>query len=860
MDSTRYVHRLTQSYFEQAPQLAADISIKLATRRWAGQVVPMSGFPIHQLDKYLKVLVQEKGRLVAICEEFKESPSSGSFSRRVTRVVSPGTLIDERFLDPFSNNFILALSKTDAGYGIAWLDVSTADFQTGQCADEKEVRDEIVRIQPREVVLVNGQLGPDAALVHEAMDMIHAAVAAVEPQRDALDLQHVPAHASDAERDAIAVLTHYLETRLMEHMPGLHMDTSQGTLGAADDQVMHLDAHTLGALEIRETARDGSVRGSLTSILRRTMTQGGTRLLTQWLAQPSTSIPLIRARHALVDWLLQRPFLRKDLRTLLRGGVGDILRTLQRISLRRNDEQDLLEVRDFVRTSDALVERLQAEQATAAPSTLGWAELGELLAKFQSLHTLGERLGGAIDERVIEKRIQRQEAMEQSRDAAYGGGATPADDPPKRRTRKSEPAALLLDGDLWGDDFEHLIRPDASPVLRAFTDEHTSLRKEARRLENALRTEFQEPVTLRFLLGQGHVVHFASARGAPGDAPLSLAYKTKTTRTYYHAGWTKIGMKLQKLAARLSEREAESLEMLRQEVLQETAALRRNARLIDQLDVLLSFAQAAEELHLTRPTVDDSTTFTIYGGRHLAVEMGLLERQRLFTKNDLVLGHEECMHLVTGPNMGGKSTFLRQNAILCVLAQAGSFVPAEAAHLGVVDRIFSRVGAKDDLFHSRSTFMVEMAETAEILRRATPRSFVIADEIGRGTNTSVGLAIAFATLHTLATRIGCRSLFATHYYELADLLESAATAQGAAQDLARRVAFVCTTLEPCGEGLRYSHKVRPGVNRTSHGLDVARIADMPHDTMDLAARTHAWLERHGGHHIPTQGLVTDVLS
>lgn len=218
------------------------------------------------------------------------------------------------------------------------------------------------------------------------------------------------------------------------------------------------------------------------------------------------------------------------------------------------------------------------------------------------------------------------------------------------------------------------------------------------------------------------------------------------------------------------------------------------------------------------------------------------------------------MHLVTGPNLGGKSTFLRQNAILCVLAQAGSFVPAEAAHLGVVDRIFSRVGAKDDLFHSRSTFMVEMAETAEILRRATPRSFVIADEIGRGTNTSVGLAIAFATLHTLATRIGCRSLFATHYYELADLLESAAIAHGAAQDLARRVAFVCTTLETCGEGLRYSHKVRPGVNRTSHGLDVARLADMPHDTMDLAARTHAWLERHGGHHIPTQGLVTDVLS
>ena len=828
----------------------------------------MAGFPLFQLDKYLKVLVQEKGRLVAICEEFKEGDT---FQRRVSRVVSPGTLIDERFLDAFSNNFILSISRTSSNtFGLAWLDVSTSDFHTSTCVDARALRDEIVRIQPREVVFVDNTFRrtdagaqSDDALLYEALDTADASVATISPpseheQHDAL--QYTPELHTDAEREAIAVLTVYLQTRLMDHMHGLGIDTTEAR--APTEQVMHLDAQTLGALEIREMTRDGSVRGSLVSILRRTTTQGGARLLTQWITQPSTSVPLIRARHALVELLVRNAFLRKDLRVLLRTGIGDILRTLQRISLRRNDEQDLLEVRDFVRTTDAIVRRFHTAMNEAHANDTGWTELREMLSKFRSLHELGERLGEAIDERVIEKRIQRQEALMEANDAAWGGGPAPKDAvaPAKRASRKKNAVSIELEEPYWGEAFEHLIRPDASPVLRALTDEYDALRRKARVLENGLRAEFQEPLSLRFLLGQGHVVHVPSTKGITHES-LTLAYKTKTTRTYYHAAWTKVGTKLQKLAARITEREAQSLEMLRQDVLRDAAVIRRNARLVDQLDVLQSFAQAAEELHLTRPTVDESCTLDIRGGRHLAVEMGLLQRERLFTKNDLALGGTACMHLVTGPNMGGKSTFLRQNALMAVLAQAGCFVPAEAAHIGVVDRIFSRVGAKDDLFHSQSTFMVEMSETAEILRRATPRSFVIADEIGRGTNTAVGLSIAFATLHTLATRIACRTLFATHYYELADLLEHArAASTDAAQALAARVAFFCTTLERLDDGgLRYAHQVRPGVNRASHGLDVARLADMPPDTVDLAARTHAWLERSGHARLPTSGLAESVL-
>ncbi|KAL4399955.1 ATP-dependent DNA damage sensor [Malassezia pachydermatis] len=841
-----------ESYFEQAPTLASLLGIKLATRKWAGQRIPMAGFPIFQLDKYLKVLVQDHGQLVAICEEFKTDDRSLPFDRRVTRVVSPGTLIDERFLDPFHNNFILAITEQESGsYGLAWLDVSTADFQTAVSEDDKSLRDEVARIAPREIVLEGAICPPDHA-IWDATDRISTSVARI-PTPVASTTQTYMEHAwiSEAERKTISLLTAYLQTRLMEHMPSLEVGLPHCQKAT---QVMHIDAATLNALEIRET-NERSARGSLVSILRRTVTQGGARLLVQWLTSPSTNIPLIRARHAMVELFLRSAFLRQDVRTMMRGRVGDVLRTLQRISLRRNDVQDLLEIRDFIQVTDEITSCL----AGSVAEPIGGAELQEILSRFTSLHALGQRLEAAIDEGVMEKRMRQQEVLLQAQDALYHGGVAPVDaqEPQKkRRTKRSASASLVLEEESWGDAIEHLIRPSSSPLLQTLTDEYNVQRQEARKLENDLRTMHDEPVTLKFLQGQGHVVHFPSSRGTV-DASLSLAYKTKTTRTFYHAQWSRIGMKLQKLKDQLTECESRLLEALRLEVLEHTTKLRRNARLVDQLDVLLGFAQAAEELSLVRPTIDDSYSFNIQGGRHLGVEMGLLEQERLFTKNDLELGDTTRLHLITGPNMGGKSTFLRQNALITVLAQAGSFVPANAARIGVVDAIFSRVGAKDDLFHSRSTFMVEMAETADILHRATPRSFVIADEIGRGTNTSVGLSVAFSTLYTLAMKIQCRSLFATHYYELADML-------GYQKDVNKRplqaaVDFFCTRLEQREGTFLFSHHVRPGVNQESHGLAVAHLAGMPLDTMDLATRMHEWLVRHGHAHIRTAGLMEDLL-
>ncbi|WFD21923.1 hypothetical protein MEQU1_000582 [Malassezia equina] len=814
----------------------------------------MAGFPIHQLDKYLKVLVQEHGKLVAICDEFKTDVKNLPFQRRVTRVVSPGTLIDERFLDPFHNNFILAITESEEGkFGLAWLDVSTADFQTSECADAKSVRDEIARIAPREVVLVHDNIYPPEHPISEAIRRIQAVNSQISmPEEITNSLGVEETNVSAAEFSAINLLTGYLSTRLLEHMPDMHVDAPQHT-----DKTMHMDAATLAALEIRET-NERSTRGSLVNILRRTVTQGGARLFVHWLTAPSTSIPLIRARQSIVDLFLHRSFLHQDIRMIMHTSIGDVLRTLQRISLRRNDVQDLLEIRDFIQAMDQILDRLKSE--TSAP--VSGSELNEWMLRCTSLHELGERLGEAIDERVMQKRMEQQAALSKQFDSLYdtGEATTETVDVPKVRKQRRVPVSmpLLLEEPLWGDDIEHLIRPDSSPLLRTLTDQYNECRAKARILENSLRQRHEEHVTLKFLLGQGYIVHFPSPRSTALDESLTLAYKTKTTRTFYHPEWSKIGMKLQKLRDQITECESRLLDTLRLEVLVHSSTLRRNARLLDQLDVLQSFAQAAKDLSLVRPHVDESYELDICDGRHLGVELGLMEQERLFTKNDLELGQNARLHLITGPNMGGKSTFLRQNAIIAVLAQAGSFVPAGAARIGVVDAIFSRVGAKDDLFHNRSTFMVEMSETADILQRASSRSFVIADEIGRGTNTSVGLAVAFSVLHSLAARIQCRTLFATHYYELADMLGFGQD-QPPSPNLSQQVAFFCTNLVKHGEVLWFSHRVRPGVNRDSHGLVVARLAGMPEDTMELATKTHAWIVQHGRAHIDTHGLVQDVL-
>ena len=776
-----------ESYFHQAPQLASMLGIKLANRRWAGQDVPMAGFPIFQLEKYLKILVLDKRLLVAIAEEFRTGElahnQTSDISRRVNRVVSAGTLIDEKFLDPFRNNFIASISvgqnTTDpAGspasqmYGLAWLDVGTADFQTATCNDLETLRDEIARISPRELVVEERHLDRmrSALQLHGSMDDCTISTISSE----FVDTRHqVSSSKPPGEDQAVQTLLEYLKTRLIDDADDIDSLTRAGPLRHRDD-LMQIDAQTLSALEIRETSREGGIKGSLFSTIRRTVTRGGTRLLQQWLTAPSTDLAVIQARLDLVDIFRVRPFLKEDLRSALRTGAGDVSRVLQRAITRRSNAEDLLEIRDFITACERIVSKLREEASRSDGAGLG--AIAEYADRFNDLTELGDRLEKAIDERVIELRSLKQEAMAESLESAVAGNEAGLFDS-SLSSSKSGSSKIKTDSNdspiLWGDGFEHLIRPSTSRLLTTLTDALKRHRRSARKLEEDFKEAYGDHVSLRYVLGQGFVVH---ARGKPANDPdkhLNVAGKLRSTHTYYAEKWTLMGSKMHKTIKEMKDAEALELEQLRQDVLTQLTPLRWNARLLDQLDVLLGYAQAAEELKLVRPTVDDSLSFEVVGGRHLSVEMGLLEQQRLFTKNDLTLDADKSrLHLITGPNMGGKSTFLRQNAMIAILAQAGSFVPADAARVGIVDRVFSRIGAKDDLFRDRSTFMVEMMEASEILRRATHRSMVIADEIGRGTTTDVGVAIAFAVLHELYETNRARTLFATHFHELADMLAS----------------------------------------------------------------------------------------
>jgi DNA mismatch repair ATPase MutS len=314
---------------------------------------------------------------------------------------------------------------------------------------------------------------------------------------------------------------------------------------------------------------------------------------------------------------------------------------------------------------------------------------------------------------------------------------------------------------------------------------------------------------------------------------------TKSTMSFYYTEWSRLGGRMDQARVHIRNEELRIFSSLRQEVIKNLIQLRRNAAVMDELDVACSFASLAEEQALVRPILNIGLTHKIVGGRHPTVKLGLEETGRSFVSNDLFLGNKERIWLVTGPNMAGKSTFLRQNALISILAQVGSYVPAEHAEIGLVDQIFSRIGAADDLFRDQSTFMVEMLETAAILKHATPRSFVIMDEVGRGTTPEDGTAVGYACLHHLYHVNKCRTLFATHFHALADMTD----------DMEHLGRYCTDVLEEPSGAFSFVHRLRAGVNRRSHALKVARLAGLPEPALQVASAVLQQLlaEKHNIH-------------
>ena len=763
-------------FLDDAVTAAAALDITLTKRgQHAGQDVPMCGVPVHAYDAYLSRLVRQ-GYKVAICEqvedpaEAKKRGGKSLVKREVVRIVTPGTVTEDALLDARRNNHLVCLADAQGKLGLAWVDMSTGEFQVQPVA-EAAVAAALARLDPQELLL------PDRLLQREGLFEAFAdwkQVMTPQPgsrfdsvagEKRLMALYEVQALDSfgvfeRAELAAAGALVDYVELTQKGKLPRL---SAPRRLQAG--AVMEIDAATRRSLELTRT-QTGERKGSLLAVIDRTVTGTGARLLAAWLAAPLTEVPAIEDRLDRVQFFFDQESLRAKLRETLKR-CPDIERALTRLTLDRGGPRDLAAIRD------ALAESAVLRDLAGAPSL---APLPKGIS--QALDDLG-RHGPLVD----------------------------------RLTRALAPDLPVLTRD------GGFIAPGYAPEL----DQLRTLRDESRRLIAGLQARYQQETGVSSLkIKHNNVLgYFIEVSTNHGDKLLAHEdfIHRQTMASAVRFTTVELGELEQKLSSAADKALAVELALFRDLVGEVTAhadAIALAATAIARLDVASALAELAIDNRYVRPEMTEGTEFAIAGGRHPVVEAALQAAGERFVGNDCVLEGEKRHWLLTGPNMAGKSTFLRQNALIAILAQIGGFVPAETARIGAVDRLFSRVGAADDLARGRSTFMVEMVETAAILNQAGPRSLVILDEIGRGTATYDGLSIAWATVEHLHAVNRCRTLFATHYHELTQLAEKL-------ENLA------CHTMrvKEWQDEIVFLHEVGPGAADRSYGIHVAKLAGLP---------------------------------
>ena len=766
-----------EMFFEDAEQAAAALDITLTKRgKHEGADIPMCGVPVHASESYLSRLIR-KGIRVAVCEQ-TENPSEAKkrgaksvVRREVVRVVTPGTITEEALLDARRHNYLAAVAEASGALGLAWLDVSTGAF-FAQPVDHAGLAAALARIEPGELLVPERLSGQpefydicsdfrDTLAVQSDSSFDSAAGRRRLEEIFAVKALDAFGDYGRAELAACGGIVAYVELTQKGKLPRL-----QPPRRMSGGEALEIDAATRRNLELVRTM-NGARDGSLLSVIDRTVTGAGGRLLAAHLAAPLTDAAAIRARHDAVSWFADSSRAREDLRDRLRA-VPDMARALTRLTIGRGGPRDLGAVRDGLTVAVDLRALLEAAPDLAADTATAAADIGEH-------QVLIDRLACALAD----------ELPLISRDGGF-----------------------IRDG--YAPEFDTL----------------RQLRDESRKHIAALQARYVEDTGIASLkirhnnvLGYFIDVTTAQAEKMPmgEDSPFIHRQTLASAIRFTTVELGELEGKLAQAGERALAMELELFNDLVTETVARADAISLAADALARLDVSAALAALAIDRRYVRPRVDDSTAFAITGGRHPVVEAALAAaRDGGFVANDCDLADAHRLWLVTGPNMAGKSTFLRQNALIVILAQAGSFVPADAAHIGIVDRLFSRVGAADDLARGRSTFMVEMVETATILNQATDRSLVILDEIGRGTATFDGLSIAWATLENLHEVNRCRSLFATHFHELTSLT-------------ARLDALACHSMRVTEwEGdVVFLHEVIAGAADQSYGVHVAKLAGLP---------------------------------
>jgi DNA mismatch repair protein MutS len=761
-------------FHEDAKTASRELGITLTSRSKGEDAIPMAGVPVRSMEGYLMRLVR-KGFKVAICEQLEDPRHvQGMVERGVVRVVTAGTLTEEDALEARENNYLLALHVAGAEAGLAWVDLSTGRMRTSEVPLARAV-EELARIGPAELLCSNLLFDSLPALGAELRELLGPRISTRDPwcfDREGA-LRALAKHFKVATLEGFGIADESAVVpaagALMEYVEATQRSACEHILRIEPaDSARHLllDRATRSCLELFRTQREGRREGTLIEVLDATLTPMGARMLHEWVAQPLREVEPILERQRAVAELVGAPFLREEARGLF-GRVLDVERLVAKVSTGRAHARDLL---GLVRSLD-LVEPLRAQ-----------------LAEVQSprLFALREELDPLRD--VVERVL-----------------GTLADDPP---------LALREGG---------LVRAGFSAEL----DELRGLAAHGKdwmarfQAEEIARTGIAS-LKVGFNSVFGYFLEIPNGQVARAPENYVRKQTVKNAERYITPELKDYESKVLKAEERSRDLEYDIFVRLREGLAPEIPRILRSAAALAQLDVLAGLAQRAADFRYVAPEIDEGESIRIVEGRHPVVERN--PRAEAFVPNDSRLNRtDRLVTILTGPNMAGKSTYIRQTALIVLLAQIGSFVPASEAKIGVVDRIFTRIGSADDIGRNASTFMVEMIEIANILNNATARSLVVLDEVGRGTSTFDGLALAWAIVEHLHERIRARTLFATHYHQLTDL--------------ATRLKGVCNmnvSVREWHDEIVFLHKIVEGGTDRSYGIHVARLAGVPRELIERA--------------------------
>ena len=786
-----------ETFGEDAKIVSRELGIVLTSRDKERDKTPMAGVPHHSVDTYIARLIR-KGYRIAIAEQMEEpSPKKPVVDRAIIRIITPGTILEENLLEDRTNNYLAALVKARKGFGIALVDISTGEFLTTQLEGSDVLSDvitELSRFMVRELIMPES-LYENKEFVNRLLEELNLVITPYADYHfDPEIASHVLMdHFNVASLEGFGCANKPLAISASGAVISYLMDTQRAPLANIKTlktyhitNYMILDATTIKNLELLQNFRDFSTHGTLVEVLDETVTPMGGRLLKKWILQPLLDVQQINDRLDAVEEFVKNIFLRKDLRQAI-SGIYDLQRIISRLNLNRINPKDLIGLKESLKLLPKIKKVLEE-----AKSKL-------LVVLHSSLDTFPE----VVD--LIERAI--------------------VPDPP----------ATLQEGGIIRDGFNEQL-----DELRKIIREGKKWILDLERRERTRTGIKSLKIGYNKVFGYYIEVTKANLDKVPSD------YIRKQTLTNAERFITpelkEFEEKVLSAEERVIQLEYELFDQIRKTICSYTEKIQKTADIIAVLDVLSTLAEIAVKYNYTKPIVDNSDVIEIKEGRHPVVER-LIDEQ--FVPNDAYMdNNDNLILLVTGPNMAGKSTYVRQVALIVLLSQMGSFVPARYAHVGIIDRIFTRVGAVDDISRRQSTFMVEMLETANILNNATTRSLIILDEIGRGTSTFDGMSIAWAVIEYIHNHIRAKTLFTTHYHELTVLEEILPNVKNYHIAVAERDGKII-----------FIRRLLRGPSDRSYGIQVAKLAGLPEEVIDRASEIISHIEKESKIIIPIQKII-----